>query len=52
MQNKEDQGYGFEWMNKKRGLALKQMEENKENMWGVRSFGVRLMEAEIEERVN
>ena len=47
-----DQGYRFVWMNKKRGPALKQMEENKVNMWGVRrSLGVRSMEAKIEERV-
>ena len=34
MQKIVDQGYCFVWMNKKKGPALKQMEENKVNIWG------------------
>ena len=52
MQKIVDQGYRFVLMNKKRGPALKQMEENKVNMWGARrSLGLRSMEAKVEERV-
>ena len=51
MQKIVDQGYRFVWRNKIRGPALKQMVDNKVNMWGVRrSLGVRSMEAKIEER--
>ena len=52
MQKIADQGYRYVWMNKKKGPALKQMEEKQVNMWGVRkSLGVRSMQAKTEERV-
>ena len=52
MQKIVDQGYRYVWMNRKKGPALKQMEEKQVNMWGVRkSLGVRSLQAMIEERV-
>ena len=52
MQNIVDQRYRNVWMYKKKGPALKQIEEKQGNMWGVRkSLGVRSLQAKIEERV-
>ena len=47
-----DQVYRYTWMDKRRGPALKQMEETKINMLGVRrDLGVRSMEAKTEDKV-
>ena len=46
-----DQGYRYIWMDKRGGLVLKQMEEKRVNMWGVRrKLGIRSIQAKIEER--
>ena len=52
LQRVVDQGYRNIWMDKRGGPALKQMEEKRVNMWGVRiKLGIRSMQAKIEERV-
>ena len=52
LQRVVDQGYRYIWMDKRGGPALKQMEEKRVNMWGVRrKLGIRSMQAKIEERV-
>ena len=51
LQRVADQGYRYIWMDKRGGPALKQMEEKRVNMWGVRrELEVRSMQAKIEER--
>ena len=52
LQRVVDKGYRYIWMDKREGPDLKQMEEKRVNMWGVRrKFGIRSMQAKIEERV-
>ena len=52
LQRVVDEGYRYIWMDKRGGPTLKQMEEKRVNMWGVRrKLGVRSMQAKIEERV-
>ena len=52
LQRVVDQGCRYIWMDKRGRPALKQMEEKRVNMWGVRrDLRVRSMQAKIEERV-
>ena len=52
LQRVVDQGYRSILMDKRGGPALKQMEEKRVNMWGVRrKVGIRSMQAKIRERV-
>ena len=51
MQKIEDHGYHYVGISKKKGPAIKQMEEKQVNMWGVKSLGVRSLQAKIEERL-
>ena len=52
LQSVVDQGYSYIWMYRRGEPALKQMEEKRVNVWGVRrDFGVRSMQGKMEEGV-